>query len=398
MVKYIKNPCNIYTLGWCCYYLQGTLYSYGSPIAKVILLLLLLYSICIVIQNRFFNSENVYFKGLNTVFSLFCLYGVFTFFIWGAEINQIHQSAFDLVKPSLISILPIYVYYHFSVKGYINEKWLGNWIFLFVVVAICSFYREQNDRLRLISELGSRREEVTNNTGYLFVSIIPMLFFTRRNIWIQFGLLSILLLFVVFAMKRGAIIVGMISAILFVYFSIKRKKSVYKFGVILLVFALLVFLYFRLESFLIQSDYFNARLQQTLDGDSSGRDVMYNQMFDYFLNQTSSISFFFGRGLGGTLSIFGNGAHNDWLEFAIDMGLIGIIIYLLYWIKFVYVWIKTKFNIQVKFALGVIIISEFLKTFFSFSINNLPLYEVITLAYCLFLIRKSNKYEFSNCR
>ena len=398
MFKFVKNPCNIYTIGWCLYYLQGTLYPFGSLIAKIILLLLLIYSLSICLKNRFFNAESTYFKGLNLILLIYTLYGIAHLMFGNYEFSITGQFGLDLLKPIYISILPIYVFYYFSKNTYLNDKWFSNWILIFVVVVICSFYREQEERIMMIAELGSQRDEVTNNTGYLFASLIPMLFFVKRNTWYQFGLLSVLLLFVVFAMKRGAILVGGLSAVIYIYYFIKTKKSIYKFGSIILIAIFIVLLFSKLENFILQSDYFNVRLQQTLNGDSSGRDTMYAQILDYFWNQTFVISFLVGSGLVGTLELLGNGAHNDWLEFAIDMGLLGVVVYFIYWRRFILVWLRYNEGDNIKYAMGVIIVSELLKTLFSFSINSLPIYEVILLGYCLSLINKTKKNEYNNRR
>lgn len=78
-----------------------------------------------------------------------------------------------------------------------------------------------------------------------------------------------------------------------------------------------------------ESDYFNHRIEQTLEGDSSNRDVIYGGLIIHFLDETNALKLFLGNGAQATLKIHGGFAHNDWLELLINNGIIGALIYIL---------------------------------------------------------------------
>ena len=57
-----------------------------------------------------------------------------------------------------------------------------------------------------------------------------------------------------------------------------------------------------------------------MEGGSSGRDELLTNSLDYYLNNESIIQQIFGLGANGTLSVAGNGAHNDWVELLVNQG------------------------------------------------------------------------------
>jgi O-antigen ligase len=138
-----------------------------------------------------------------------------------------------------------------------------------------------------------------------------------------------------------------------------------------------------LSDFYANSDYFQHRMEQTAEGDSSGRDELYNTFWNHFLNEQSATKILFGNGAMQTISIGGNYAHNDWLEILICHGLLGFCIYLLYFITLIRCWLRSKNNQVVYSMLGMLILIMFSSTLFSMSYNSLSLSIAICLGYCL---------------
>ena len=62
------------------------------------------------------------------------------------------------------------------------------------------------------------------------------------------------------------------------------------------------------------NDYFLQRIKATKEGDSSGRDSIYSFFWTYFTERADFVHYLFGRGANGTLEIYYNYAHNDWLR------------------------------------------------------------------------------------
>ena len=82
---------------------------------------------------------------------------------------------------------------------------------------------------------------------------------------------------------------------------------------------------------LIQNnEYLQTRFDQTLKGNSSNRDVIYNVMWNLWAYKSDALQLILGYGYNGTILYSGIGyfAHNDWLEILVDFGLVGLICYL----------------------------------------------------------------------
>lgn len=391
MIKILKNPCNLYTAGWVLYYLQGTLYPYGSVIAKILLVLLIVYSLYFIASNR--KLYNI--RYFNILFFIVLLYVVYTFILYafGESFvrSGIEKAKFEALKNIFISIAPLCCYYGFAQKGLLTSKWFTWGVLVLLMSAIASFYWEKSYRLDLLMAAGSSREEITNNTGYLFAAIIPMLVLLESKSWYKYAILLVVFVFSLLAMKRGALLVCFAATLIFIWSTLKSRKGFSKFAVIILSGIAIIFIMNAVSYMMETSDYFNTRLEQTMEGSTSDRDVMFVQMFNYFINSTNVFRFLFGYGIDGTGKVFGFGAHNDWFEFAIDMGLLGLIVYLIYWIRLYTTWRKSRPLGAVSVALGIIIISELLKSFFSFSINDMPIQEAPAFGYCLACVERFKK-------
>ena len=183
-------------------------------------------------------------------------------------------------------------------------------------------------------------------------------------------------------MKRGAILVTALSIVYFFVESLKktsyRKKilTVFLFG----VFA--VFVYFFILEMFSNSDYFVERYNETLEGNTSSRSFLYADFFKIIING-DIVTFLIGNGADGTIRLGPNFAHNDWLEIGINQGLLGIVLFILYWNTAFVFWRRSKVNPTLHVAFGICFIQTFLKTWFSMSINDMQIYTTLVLGFCV---------------
>lgn len=380
------NRCDWYLCLWIIYYLQGVVYSSGGIISVAILGIILLTSLkyaLIVIQQK---RKPLFFRGLNLLMIMFTLYGVYyiivspliiTYPISGKTINS-----YDYIKNIYLSLLPIYAFYYFSQKRYLTEERLKIWGFIFIISVMLSFFRSQQEALQELMEKGSSREEITNNSGYLFLSCIPLLVLYRKRPIIQFAGLLFVLAFIVIGMKRGAIAIGLIVSLYFILQEIKQAKGNLRYAIITLSITAsslaICFFIYQMNN----SDFMMYRIQDTMEGDSSGRDSIYSFFWTYFVEKASFLHYLIGRGANGTLEIYYNYAHNDWLEIAINQGIFGVLIYILYWFFFYETW-KRASNIEAKTIIGILLIIYFLRTIFSMSYADMSYVSTCTLGYAL---------------
>ena len=236
---------------------------------------------------------------------------------------------------------------------------------------------------------GSLAEETTNNAGYLFLSLIPIWVVYRRKPLLQYAGLAFCMAFILMGMKRGAILIGGVVVLYLIWQIIKNARDKQRVIVILLTAVLAVVGVYFVIDMMTSSDYFMQRLEATKEGNSSGRDSLYSFFWTYFTEKADAIQYLFGRGANGTLEIYYNYAHNDWLEIAVNQGLLGIIVYAVYWKKFYSTW-RQSTNIEAKTILALVGIIYFAQTLFSMSYGDMTYVCTSVLGYALATYKKPN--------
>ena len=328
-------------------------------------------------------------KGLVVLVFMFTLYGIILI-MSGKTIMFMRTRAvvknYNYIKSIYISLLPIFSFYVFTRKGKLTKDVIQKWTLLFFITAILQFFQNQREFLMMA---GEDTEEFTNNFGYIFLSIIPLFAFWEHKRIVQYIGLGLSMAFIILGMKRGAIVIGALSIMWFMFQSMKNASRKQKIWVFILSVVLIVVGFYLVSDMLQNSEYFNQRLEDTIEGNSSGRDRLYGVFWRHFTQESNPLLFLFGNGANATLTISSNYAHNDWLEIAINQGLLGLVIYVVYWIKFYKTWKKSKFDSQIYLALGLILFIYFMRTIFSMSYTAMPIYATLCLGYCMGMISEN---------
>lgn len=374
------NRCDLYVFFWCIYQMQEILYEPG-PINQ---------GIQVMIMGWAFYEAGVYMlpqrklpimlKATSSLMFMYFIYGS-VFIIFGSDF---YDAPSTYLKSFFNSFLPLFLFYKYSENGYLDEKRIRIYFIIFLCVVIPQYFHEQDKLLAALRKRGSNRTEDTNNTGYYFVSLLPALFFWYKNRIIQYVTLCIILLFVLMGMKRGAIAIAGLCTVWFLWNSIKNatnKKHKYQtiaFGLTMAVIAVGAVSYQ-----LANSDYFQQRVKETQEGNSSHRDVLYSRVIDAVINDDSIIHLLIGRGAYSTIKVSTNFAHQDWLETACNNGFVGLTILTFYFCVF-YKTARDAQNVikpEYKMCMMMLFFISFAKTWFSMSLENLPIYVTMPTAY-----------------
>lgn len=385
-MKQQLNICNIYIFLWCLYSLQGTLYTSGGIISQGILAILLTVSLYYLFVVNFTMRTPSAIKALNVFIVMLTVYGLL-YAASGKIIIMQHTGlpigAVGYLKNTYMSLLPMYAFYAFTDKGLLTEVNIRRWFFIFLVIVTVSYFKAEREALQVAMMEGSMQEEFTNNTGYRFLSLMPLLFFFSKNRMVQYLALAYIMAFIIMGMKRGAILIGAIVVLWFFYQTLKSSPRKTRHKVVLLIAAVVVATGFYVVNMLETNEYFQYRIEQTEEGATSGRDVIFTKLFSYFTDETSAWQFYFGSGANHTVAVAGNYAHNDWLELAVNQGCLGILVYLIYWICMYKTWRNSKSNSIIYSSLGARCIISFLSTFFSMSYAGMSIYATLCFGYCL---------------
>ena len=279
-----------------------------------------------------------------------------------------------------MSILPIFAYYYFAKTGRINSRWFYRISFLFLVTAIVAFNYSQAIAMKTYG-----LDEITNNAGYIVLSLLPIVVFFKKSPWVQYAFLVVIFVLVVSGMKRGAILALLVGTSYFVWESFKKakgnKKLLYIFLGILVVAGGVMCFQYKLAT----SEYMQYRLGKTIEGDMSAREEMYPEFLEFYFQNATVTEYLLGYGADGTLKNVGDFAHQDWIETLMNQGFLGVFLLLNYWWALFMAAYRSyvKHYVNITNIIALFLIIYFTKTMVSMSINDMTIFSTSALAYAL---------------
>ena len=185
-----RSSCYVYIFLWMVYYLQEILMITGL-IAQSILVILMIMSIYAFFQVNIYYRTGTYLKWLNVMLLVVTIYGLILFLsgyaLYPGEFNINTSQQYGYLQNIYSSVLPIYSFYLFSLKGDLSEKNMKNVFVAFLLFSIFLYYQNF-----FVVSKEIEKEEITNNIGYSFVPLIPMLaLFKMKEAWKYIFLLII---------------------------------------------------------------------------------------------------------------------------------------------------------------------------------------------------------------
>ncbi len=369
-MKKIINIENFLLLLWGLYFTQGVFVPQGSIISRGILVVYLLILFYYLIKVNLYESlRSSYVKVLNFLVLILSIYGLFSIIMGRGS---------ELLKAIYLSLLPTYSFYYIIYEKQLSENWF-RWVLFYcaLVVGIQYFYFVNTMQDMLIDD----EEGYTINMAYNIVALLPLLWFWRKKPMVQYGFLVLVFLAVLSTAKRGAILVSVLCLLYFVSQSLKNSTRRQKFGYFLLVVLFVAATLLLAKNYFASNAYLQQRWESTQAGNLSGRDSIYRLCWDTYIN-SNFLELLFGHGMRGTFRLIGGSAHNDWLQFLLDYGLFGALVYLCYWIVFIRTWLSDH-EAQTRPIVGTIVIIYFMSTLFSMSYSAMQLPACICLGYSL---------------
>ena len=377
------NRCDLFVVIWSLYMLQAILYPIGI-INRILQLVMILWGV--IVTCRYLLNFSRLPRFLNATFVLilmYIIYGVIHMIFGTPVISKYGFSAssnYVYLQASLNSLLPIFVFYDFTKKGLLTEDRIKKYLFLFLIVFILLFV---HNSLSLMQE--DKQEENTNNIAYMFVTLVPFVYFYYKKPLLQYIIILTLSVFVILGVKRGAILVFLVSVVYFLFAKLKtgsNKKTVN----VLLAAMLLLFAISFVQYRLAVSEYLNLRIEQTAEGSTSGRDILYKAIWNEVSQETNLLTFIFGRGANSTIGIAGNYAHNDWLETLCNNGALGAVILGYFFLVLFKLLFVVKRNLPSYYfdSFFTLFLIVSMKSVFSMSIQNMEISTTMLLGYIVY--------------
>lgn len=371
-------------MGWWMYFTQGVLGIRGT-ISQVLLAVMVSWSLFYYYKVVFVSgNKNPVLKSLNYLLILFVIYGGLQLLF--TTDSGIGTRAFDYVKKTVFSILPIWGYYYFFKRISISEKWLMVIFTMLILHGIGDYIDGQRtmERLILMGEVRRSVDEMVISAAYRLVPMLPLLFFINKNEWFKYSAIIVVLIIAIIGVKRGPIIICALATVIILWDSINLTSlNKLRFSHVIILLVAVVGGYFILSRMVESNDFLIYRLEAMIEGDSSGRDEIYSSYYRFFISESNIFSLLFGYGADSTVKMFGAYAHNDWLEIGINQGVLGLTLYLTYYLRLIKQWRKAKKYHELYMCIGLFIVVTLITSLLSMSINNQRITTHICLAYIL---------------
>lgn len=327
-----------------CAYCISFLFNLSDAFWKYIVIILEVYCIIESAKNRLPNFERsiLFFVGLTFLYAI----------VWGVQ----HGFQTTFISKVMLALPSFWVFRFLGEKGVINEKWIMIATISLFAAAVIQFNFWRN---LYIDDFGTEDNTIGVN---IFVFILPLLFLIRKRLLASI-LFIISLYFILIGAKRGLILCSILPLILYIKDYSKGRKNVFKWigAVIFIILAGFV-----ISNLLENDSYLMTRYYDTLEGDSSGRDIIYSTYLNQWSNSDNILNILFGYGSVATEHTFlRSKAHSDWIEVLFDYGILGIILYVFYFINLIKLYVKNKKSDYSSIYLCILWICG-LKSIFSF--------------------------------
>ena len=361
----MQNKLLILVVLFTVYYLQGALYPSGGIVSQGILLIYLLFGIYCFVK-AFSNRATL---SCVMIWSAFFLMQGLCFLISPKEVVGMKNEAigrvatFNQFKEIATFMLTLLIGYYYSYRNKTSEKYIFWFGIIFFLSSIVQYYYSLS---QLMMKYG---EETTNNAGYTMLTVVPYLpiVFKRKRI-LGIIMAVVIVAFVMWSAKRGALMCLAGAALFALFYYLKTHKVRLKtiLGITLL---LLLVGYFVYQQYL-DNEYLQSRMEATMEGKSSNRDVAYSQLFNHWLNETNPFLFLFGNGTAQTITVWGNYGHNDWLELLIDNGLVGALVYFAMFVATISYIRKARLSKLNKLSAYLCVLILFMQSCFSMGFSD----------------------------
>lgn len=387
------NKCDFYIGLYTLYMLQGVIYPQGI-INQLLQLLMLLMGIVVAFPAIVPKTSHP--RLLNAVFLLVALYAVYGLYIIITNKRYVFHDGvsstpYTYLQASLNSLMPIFFFFICGKRGLLSEARLRAYFWIFLLLAVISYFKNYQAMLLEAALEGSERTEFTNNIGYSFVAL--MLFVPLfKKFLVRYGLLAFCFIFVMMGMKRGAIVIGAVNIAYFLYRDfVTTRQTRRRFIITLGIFAAIVAGTLYVQKLYDDSAYFRERVELTKHGYSSGRDRIYSKIWNHYWEDTSVVHLIVGNGAHSTISVAGNYAHQDWLETLYDTGIIGTCVLAYFFVVFFRTCRRSPHYLppQQVTSFWMLLWVVFAQTLFSMSVQSLSITCTILLGYYISAMQSS---------
>lgn len=348
----------IYCILFCIIYLQGIFYTSGSALSQGLTLIYIAIGI-------YYLCKYVLATALHPIFlSILALFFIMLSITYLFSPPIVHGNDGPIrtlaqFKESCLFCLPIFIGYIIGLNQKIARTQI---LFTYILLLIVCIYRYYYGAELIIKQFNNDPESLTNNEAYNFVTILFLIPFIIKKYKIISALsICISIYYILYGAKRGAIVCFAIIILYYLYHYYRNGRISLKY--IFISIAILFAAYYTFEYVVAHNAYLEARLDQTMEGNSSKRDYIIYKILAHYEDSNLLLQIF-GKGTSQSVNYAGNFAHNDWLELLVDNGIIGVLIYFFFFV-YLFKYANKKCSGNLKISLNIFGIYLLTRTLFS---------------------------------
>lgn len=321
----------------------------------------------------------------NTEISLFELYIMSIIFYFALDqyaVKGVFNTSFSFIISLIYLIIIIQLYKQKNIETIYKASYIYI-VFSIGLISIDTLYRlshpsyyfnvdSQENLAFYIYKINSILFQDSNFVGLYCVVLFSLTLFL--NVYnkkkINIVILSILFILTIFTFSRASIISCVCVSLIYFLFYFKKAIHMKVLTLIILAGTILILFY----------NYFNFFSA----GKSFNSKFIIMQKYIEFSNSSSIFKFLFGVGFGNSFKFFGMGAHDFFITFLMETGLLGLILMLSVYIILIFIS-KGKLSL---------IIIPFIINGFSLTSDALTyLFSALIMSYFIYRIKERGKYE-----
>ena len=256
------------------------------------------------------------------------IYWVLALAFYMCLVNFFSYAASMPLKETAKSIFTVLVFPICFTYAYIksSDKDFSKVAIFFAIITICIasffFYTRFNDSLRREGQIHA----------YIIIASATTILLSKKKILsLFFIMLAIAMTFL--SAKRGGILaisLASFSYLIIEYIILEKKNKA--FGILAFVVALMFVAFAGYKVYTKMSYLLNERFDEMSYGGGSGRLYIWQSVIDKYFEQ-SGFSMIFGSGFFGIQEQIGMQAHNEFLEILFAYGVIGLFLYIMFWLS-----------------------------------------------------------------
>ena len=236
--------------------------------------------------------------------------------------DVIHRESLAGIIASLVWIFAFICGQILEVQDIYESNFKFNALLFFIIS-----YFVINDVIGNYTKIIQARSDVISANNLFYFGFPLMVMYKKKKISLpEIIITAAIIIVAAFSFKRSTLIVAVVSIILYYIARLNQNGTSIKRIILVPLFITLIFLsVWQIDKY--TGGYISRRFSVISSTGGNGRTEVWTWVFDQ-MEKAGILTTLFGNGFNSVKETFGISAHNDFLEFYYDFGVIGLLSYI----------------------------------------------------------------------